>query len=354
MSVRDGGLIYPPAPGSRILIAFDKFRGTASALELCEVASDVVRQLGYEPDVQPLSDGGEGFRDAFSGETFEVQVSGPLGEPEQAHITLVVGDEGPVAVVESADAVGRHRLPSPTGDQALAASSEGVGELVLAAAALGAASIVVGLGGSATSDGGLGCYRVLSEHGGLRVPVVAATDVTARFSGARRYAHQKGVREEDLVLVDERLDHVRAIYLEERGVDVETLERAGAAGGIPGALAALGASLVDGLSAVAGAVDLASRIKSASLVISGEGRFDDGSLEGKVTSGLAAMTDGRAPLLLVCGAIEPEAQQLLEARFAHVHFVDLSARVGASRSAADVRGSLREVLHDELRHDLTS
>jgi glycerate kinase len=331
----------------------DKFRGTASARELCEVISEVVSGLGFVPDPQPLSDGGEGFREVFSGEVFSVAVPGPLGETELADITLVDGDIGPVAVIESADAIGRQHLPLPTGDEALAASSEGLGMLILAAAKLGATSLLVGLGGSATSDGGRGCYEVLRD-GGLPVPVIAATDVTARFSGARRYAHQKGVREEDLALIDDRLEEMRSLYLREQGVDVETIERTGAAGGIPGALVALGATLVDGLEAVAHAVDLDSRIEAASLVITGEGRFDDGSLEGKVTGGLVTMSSGRVPLLLVCGSVEPNAALELLTRFDDVRFFDLSARVGVEAATNNVLDALRDALREDLRGALTS
>ena len=342
-----------PEPGSRILIAMDKFRGTASARELCEVVGEVVFRLGFTPDLQPLSDGGEGFREVFSGETFSVEVPGPLGETELAGITMVAGDAGPVAVIECADAIGRQYLPSPTGEEALAASSAGLGVLILAAAKLGATSVLVGLGGSATSDGGRGCYEVLRE-GGLPVPVIAATDVTAHFSGARRYAHQKGVREEDLALIDDRLEEMRSLYVREQGVDVETIERTGAAGGIPGALVALGATLVDGLEAVSHAVHLTSRIEAASMVITGEGRFDDGSLEGKVTGGLATMSAGRVPLLFVCGSVEPNAALELLARFDNVRFFDLSARVGIENATNDVLGSLRDALREDLWEALTS
>jgi glycerate kinase len=339
--------------GARVLVAMDKFRGTASARELCVVTADVLDELGAVPDVQPLSDGGEGFRDAFVGEDVRTDVTGPLGQRVSAGMTLVDRGTERLAVLESADAVGRQLMVSPTSAQALTASSEGVGELILAAAEFGATTVLVGLGGSATSDGGLGCYEVLVERGGLPVPVIAATDVKAHFSGARRYAAQKGVREEDLILVDERLAALRSRYLRERGVDVEELERTGAAGGIPGALVALGASLVDGLEAVAGAVDLASRIEAADLVITGEGRFDEGSLEGKVTGGLADMAGGRA-LLIVCGSVDAHAERELRARFDNLLFLDLSARVGVDAATRDVLGSLRRVLVEGLHEASTS
>jgi len=333
---------------STILVAMDKFRGTATAVELCEAVADVVRGFGFVPDTQPLSDGGEGFRDAFSGNVIEVRVSGPLGEMVTAGMTLSSRDSGHTAILEGADAIGRHHLVSPTPEQALAASSTGVGELILAAAEEGADNILLGLGGSASSDGGLGCYEFLRDHGGLPVPVVAATDVLARFSGARRYAQQKGVREADLGVVDERLAKTRALYLSEQGVDVEDLDRTGAAGGIAGAIAALGGSLVDGLEAVAGAVGLRERIARATLVICGEGRFDEGSLEGKVTGGVAALTGGRVPLLLVCGSVESLAATEFVSRYEHARIVALSERFGMERAMGDVLGALRDVITTEF------
>jgi glycerate kinase len=331
-----------------ILVAMDKFRGTATAVELCDVVAVVARGLGFVPDVQPLSDGGEGFRDAFVGDVVKVRVSGPLGEKVTAGITFVSRDSRRTAILECADAVGRHYLVTPTPEQALAASSTGVGELILAAAEHGADAILLGLGGSATSDGGRGCYEFLRDHGGLPTPVIAATDVVARFSGARRYAHQKGVREEDLKIVDAHLASVRALFLSEQGVDVEALERTGAAGGIAGAIAALGGSLVDGLEAVDDAVGLKARISRVSLVISGEGRFDEGSLEGKVTGGIATMIDGRVPLLLVCGSLDEHAAKEFESRYEHVRIVALSERLGMERATKDVLGALREVVTNEL------
>jgi glycerate kinase len=343
---RDG--VWSIGYGSRILVALDKFRGTATAVELCEVVADVLRRLGFDPDVQPLSDGGEGFRDVFRGDEIKVEVSGPLGETVTAGITFTSENSLRTALLEGADAVGRQHLVSPTPAQALEASSAGLGELILAAAENGAQRILLGLGGSATSDGGLGCYEILRKHGGLPVPVVAATDVTARFSGARRYATQKGVRDEDLPLVEARLVRASTLYLQEQGVDVEALDRTGAAGGIAGAISALGGSLVDGLEAVDQAVDLRVRLSRASLVISGEGRFDEGSLEGKVTGGIAAMIHGRVPLLLVCGSLEEHAAAQLTSRYQHVRLVGLSDMFGLDRSTNDVLGAVREIVTREF------
>src|SRR5271155_1194589 len=166
-----------------VLAAMDKFRGTATAREISDAVVRAARNAGVVPDGQPMSDGGEGFRDAFAGDEVVVEVPGPLGETVSAGITVFNTPDGPQAVLEVAEVIGRERLLAPTGDEALRATSAGAGHLLLAAQRLGVTSILIGCGGSSTSDGGLGCYRVLKDGGGLLVPVTVATDVTARFSG---------------------------------------------------------------------------------------------------------------------------------------------------------------------------
>ena len=334
---------------TRVLIAMDKFRGTATAKELCRTIAGVAADAGCTSDVQPMSDGGEGFVDAFAGEVLDVDVPGPLGETVSARIKLVASPTGLTAVIEVSDAVGRNLLPHPRGDEALRASSDGVGDLILAASRLGADSVLLGCGGTAASDGGLGCYRVLSEHGGLPLPVTVATDVTAPFLDATNYASQKGVRGADLPTVDRRLSDARALYLEERGVDVTTIAGAGAAGGIPGALVALGASLTSGVHLVVEAVDLGGRAALASMVITGEGRFDAGSLEGKVPVGVAQATGAATPLLLVCGSVDEGAAQEFQERFPHATIASLEDRFGIERALSDVHDCVSQVVRDALR-----
>jgi glycerate kinase len=337
-----------PGFSGHVLVAMDKFRGTASARQLSEAVATVVAANNCSVDVQPMSDGGEGFRDAFSGEVVVVEVPGPLGAPVAAPITLSDSPSGLRAILEVAEVVGRPHLVSPTRAQALAATSAGAGHLILSAARLGATSILLGCGGSATSDGGLGCYQVLRDAGGLPVPVTAATDVTARFSGLRRYAEQKGVSTKDLGIIDQRLDDVRALYLKEQGVDVELLERSGASGGIPGALAALGGVLTSGFNAVAGSVDLLERLRRSSLVITGEGRFDQGSLEGKVIGGIAPMTDDLAALLVVCGSVELHAARTFRAQFSNVRIISLVERFGRRRAMSEVLACVEKVVAEAL------
>jgi glycerate kinase len=336
------------------MVAMDKFRGTALAPELCEVVARTIRSVGVEIDIQPMSDGGEGFMDAFDGRDVIVDACGPLGESTQARVRLSPSVHGLLGIIEVADVIGRDRLSTPTRRDALAASSRGVGLLIAACEELGAASLVVGCGGSATSDGGLGCYQYLRERGGLQLPTMVATDITAPFSGALRYALQKGVSPEDLPVVAHRLEKVRDIYRRDQNVDVELTERTGAAGGIAGALVALGASPVGGFDAVADAVGLDDRLRNASLVISGEGRLDQGSLEGKVVISLAQRLGPNSQLVLICGSVESDAREQFLSRFPRAELISLSEHFGIDRALADTLACVEEVTKDVSKHYLVS
>ena len=329
-----------------MVAAFDKFRGTATSREMGDAAARAATSRGREVDVVVLSDGGEGFLDAFDGEDVTCAVPGPLGETVAARLRLHESVDGLVGVIESADVVGRHRLAQPTRGEALVASSAGLGRLILEGVRHGVDRLVVGCGGSATSDAGLGCYQVLRAAGGLPVPVTAATDVTARFRDARRYATQKGVAAEDLARVDERLDLARDLYLDEHGVDVDGVERTGAAGGIAGALLALGASLVGGFELVAHEVGLTARLAGASLVVTGEGRLDEGTLEGKVVSGVADLATG--PLLVVCGSFDDAAAGAFSSRHPVARLLSLVEHCGETRAFADAAGCVEALVAEAL------
>jgi glycerate kinase len=335
-----------------VLVAMDKFRGSATARELVASIQQAVAGNGVSVDVQPMSDGGEGFRDAFPGSVETVTVQGPLGEPVVASFTIAALSRGVVGVVEVAEAVGRDLLANPTDLQALESSSAGVGELILAAVRRGVDSVLVGCGGSATSDGGVGCYRVLRDAGGPGVPVIAATDVTAYFSGARRYAQQKGVEENHLPLIDHRLDAVRSMYVHEQGVDVELIPRSGAAGGIAGALAALGATLEGGFDIVARTVDLSQRIDRAALVITGEGRFDMGSLEGKVTAGVGALTRLDTPLAVICGSVDRDAVRVFTDCHPNARVISLEERFGLEMAMDKVLECVDLLSREQVDHVL--
>jgi glycerate kinase len=332
------------AEPTRVVVATDKFRSTATAAELGSTIRDALSP-DFHCDVLAMSDGGEGFRLAFSGETIPLAVRGPWGEVHEAPMTRLRVGEQAIGVLEVAEIIGRSLRPTPTGNEALAASSAGVGDALVAAAASGVDRVVIGCGGSASSDGGVGCYDVVRAST-FDVALTAATDITATFLGALRYAEQKGVTPSDVPLVEGRLRELAARYARECGRDVAMIERTGAAGGLGGALCALGAELVSGFDEVARANGLAGRIASAQLVITGEGRFDTGSLEGKVVAEVCALTRETQRVLVVCGAADRDAVRRLQLRHPWVRVEDLVSRFGERRAMESTLACVAQVVAD--------
>lgn len=328
---------------TRVVVATDKFRATATADDL---RSTIRAALGerFACDEVALSDGGEGFRGAFLGETVDLRVRGPWGEVHVAPMTLVRVGEERLAVIEVAEIVGRG-FRDASSREAMAASSAGVGDALINAAAHGVERIVVGCGGSATSDGGEGCYEVW-RAAGIAVALTAATDITATFLGALRYATQKGVDSVDLPVIERRLRRVAARYARECGRDVVDVARTGAAGGLAGAIFALGGELVSGFDEVAKVSHLSERISSADVVITGEGRLDAGSLEGKVVGGVCAMTAPTQRVLVVCGVTQGGAVRELGRRFPWVRVEDLVARFGERRAHEETLACVADVVSD--------
>ena len=331
----------PPAVGPRLVAAMDKFRSTAEAAE----AARAVMSAWPTPasaEAIPLSDGGEGFRRVFDGEVLTVAVRDPWGQLHEAPLTRLAGD-GRQGVLEVAEIIGRSHRVQASAREALAASSAGVADALVAAAEIGCERVVLGCGGSATSDGGWGCYEALVEGGGLPLEVVCATDITATFLGALRYAEQKGVASSDLGELETRLRECAARYQRRGGIDVLQRERAGAAGGLSGALWALGARLVGGFDEVARATSLGVRLAEATHVVTGEGRLDAGSLEGKVVAGVCALTTPSQRVLVLCGAADPTAAAALRERHPWVEVRDLVSAVGEERARHDTLAALAEV-----------
>lgn len=262
-------------------------------------------RAGLEADEAPMADGGEGtaaaFRAGLGGEWLSASVSDPFGRPVEARLALLPDGR---AVVEAAEAVGLSRLGSGELDP-VRASSRGLGELILAALAAGASGLVVGLGDSATVDGGAGLRDVLDD---LRVTTVVACDVANPLLGprgaARAFGPQKGASPEQVEELERRLtaDSELAPFADVPG--------AGAAGGLGAALAFLGATLVPGAKLVAGAIGLRERLDGASFVVTGEGTVDVASREGKVT-GLVAKLAAEAGVRCVVfgGRVEAELPQ---------------------------------------------
>jgi glycerate kinase len=299
-----------------LVAAPDKFRGTASAAEAAAAMAQAARQAGWTADEIPMSDGGEGLLDAIGGHHHITAVAGPLGDPVDAEWRMLDADTdtdgyGPTAVVEMSRAAGRALVPRPRGDDPVRADTTGVGQLLLAARDAGARRIVIGCGGSATTDGGLGAVNAVgSAHALQGVELVVACDVTTAFTDAATiFGPQKGATPEQVELLTRRLHDVAAHYRDDMGVDVTTTPGAGAAGGLGGGLLVLGARLEPGFDLVANLVGLPARLKRADLVATGEGHLDPPSFRGKVPGGVLGLARtrpaGPVPVLCIVGAADP-------------------------------------------------
>jgi glycerate 2-kinase len=334
-----------------VVLAPDKFRGTLSAAEVAAAAAGAARAAGWTADEVPMSDGGEGLLEALGGMRHTAFVTGPLGVRVEAEWRMLgpTGDDGLVtAVVEMSRAAGRALLPRPRGDDPVRATTTGVGELLLAARDGGARRIVIGCGGSATTDGGLGAYEAVGSPAALGgVELVLACDVTTRFNDAAAiFGPQKGATPVQVVELGRRLVDVAARYRRETGVDVNAVPGGGAAGGLAGGLVALGARIEPGFALVAGLVGLAGRLQRADLVVTGEGHLDPPSFHGKVPGGVLELArSSRAPappVPVLCIAGDADAS-LLAAPPPGMEVVSLTARFGRTRAHGQTADLINEV-----------
>jgi glycerate kinase len=311
----------------RVLIAPDKFAGTLTAVQAADAIAEGWRRHapGDELDLAPMADGGPGFVDvlhaALGGELSAVTVSGPHG----ASVPAVVLRAGDTAYVESAQAAGLHLAD---GDPE-AATSRGVGELLVAAVDAGARTVVVGLGGTGTNDGGAGLLAALGATADVAldagpaglagvghvdlsaarerligVTLVAASDVdiplTGLFGATKTFGPQKGIAEERIAEVDGWLEAFATATDRRTSLD----KGAGAAGGIGYALLVLGASCEPGIDLVTAAVSLAERAGRCDLVVTGEGAFDFSSRAGKVPYGVAGVaSEALRPCIALAGQV---------------------------------------------------
>ncbi|HEY2330641.1 MAG TPA: glycerate kinase, partial [Acidimicrobiales bacterium] len=208
----------------RVVAAPDKLRGTATAAEVAAAVGRVAWEAGWDCDEVPVADGGEGTLAALGGPNRVAVVTGPLGDPVPAAWRY-----GRTGVVEMATASGIELVGGPTGNDPVSASTTGTGELVAAAVDAGCRRILVGVGGSATTDGGLGALRSLEPLTRLRsVELVVACDVRTGFlDAARVFAPQKGARPAQVELLSRRLERLAQMYESTYGVDVTRLRGAG-------------------------------------------------------------------------------------------------------------------------------
>jgi glycerate kinase len=279
-----------------IVIAPTSFKGTLSAAAAARAMAAGAREVTSLPiHIQPLSDGGPGLIDALvltEDVVHQVRVRGPLNADVDARILVRFG----TAVVESADACGLHLVPEARRDPTVL-TTWGVGELIAAASELAVDRIVVGLGGSATVDGGLGMRDALRGKP-IAQSITALADVsTTLVDAARVFGPQKGASRAQVGLLEERL----ANLLKQTGV--ADFPGAGAAGGLGyGLRAFLNAEVLRGSEWVIAQTGIAAAIANASAVITGEGEFDDQSFMGKITGALIELAESkRVPILVVAG-----------------------------------------------------
>jgi glycerate 2-kinase len=268
-----------------VLVAPDSFKGTFTAAQVAEAIGAGVKAAGRPVDLCPVADGGEGTLSALAGsleaEFRHVVVHDPLGREIEARFALAGRD----AIIETAAASGLHLVSEGERD-AFAASTAGTGELITAAIDAGGRTIYLGVGGSATTDGGTGAIRAIERAGGLRgTKLVVLCDVRTVFEDAPRvYGPQKGANEADIRRLTARLHALaRRWPRDPRGIPMT-----GAAGGLSGGLwAVLSAELVAGAPFILDTIGFDARMRAARAVVTGEGRLDQQSLVGKAVSEVA-------------------------------------------------------------------
>lgn len=311
-----------------ILAAPDKFRGTATAAQVAEAIALAAEQAGATVDTAPMADGGEGTLEVVGGANRTTTVAGPLGDPVEAAWRL----HRHTAVIEMARASGLALAGGADANDPLGATTYGTGELIDAAVERGARRIVVGVGGSATTDGGLGALRALYPTQRLKgVELAVACDVRTRFGdAAETFGPQKGASPSQVELLRRRLERLSQVYADDYGVIVNDIVGSGAAGGLAGGLACVGAELCNGFELLADEVDLYDRIERADLVVTGEGALDATSLQGKVVGGVGEMaTAAGVPMLTVAGRVDGSSPEL------HGELICLSDQYGADAAMAD-------------------
>lgn len=267
-----------------VVFAFDKFRGSASSTELTAVAAAAARSVGWDGVELPLADGGEGSLEVLGGPNKVTTVPGPLGQPVEAGWRL----DGQDAFIEMAAASGLLLVGGAEGNDPMLADTAGTGRLIATAIELGARTISVFLGGSATTDGGLGAIGAMPTAARMKeVDLVVGCDVETRFAEAAVvFGPQKGASPAQIKLLTRRLEQLQQQYQTDYGVDVSQLVGAGAAGGLAGGLVAMGGRLESGFEILAYRTGLDQHLADADLVVTGEGFLDQGSFQGKVVGGV--------------------------------------------------------------------
>jgi glycerate kinase len=376
----------------KILIAPDKFKGTLNARDAAENIAKGLRDALPDAKIEivPMADGGEGTAEvicnARGGSWMKCKVHDPLGREIDARCAWI-GDEK-LAVMEMSEAAGMRRLSERERDP-LRATTFGVGEMILDAASRGASEIIIGLGGSATNDGGFGMARALGFRffsdaseliGGVsrlrdltiiiapvaagvsaanartqptRLPpqlrIIAAVDVRNPLLGkngaTRVFGPQKGVKENEIDILEGALARLADVVAKEFGFDCRNEPGGGAAGGLGfGLMSFCGAKIRPGFDVVAEAVGLEAKIEDADIVITGEGSLDRQTLEGKTPAGVARLARrlGKPVFAMVGRATnDPEVREIFDAVYQNAR-PGMSQEENMKRAAELLRENARE------------
>lgn len=326
----------------RVLVAPDKFKGVLSAREVADIVADGMRDVltGAKIDILPLADGGEGTAEiiceALHGDSRSCRACDPLGREIAAHYAWI--DSRKLAVMEMSEVAGMRRVAGEKVDVDLA-STFGVGEMILDAARKGAREIIIGLGGSATNDGGFGMARALGfrfegmqrnlhtrvselvdlirieKPTRLALPkIVGAVDVKNPLLGengaTRIFGPQKGVTAQKIDMFERALTKLADVAANEFHFDHRDQAGSGAAGGLGFGLTSFcNATLQSGFDVVADAVGLRAKMHDVDLVVTGEGSLDRQSLSGKTPAGVAEMARSLGkPVYAIVGRAEEDRQ----------------------------------------------
>ena len=325
----------------KILVASDKFKGTLTAKEVSDLISEGLPD--HECVLKPVADGGEGTSDilghSLGATTFEVSVQGPLGSCVSAPIKIALDQDGvpEIALMEMSAASGLSLINKEDLDP-WKASTFGTGELIIAARDMGVDKIILGIGGSATNDGGSGMAKALGvrfyDNDGHQIEeiphflnkldrvfmdipidlpeIIVATDVSNPLLGekgaTRSYGPQKGICENDIEVHESRLKRLADVVENELNLSIRNDKGAGAAGGLGFGLKAFcDATLVNGFDLISEMTSLEEAVMSSDLIITGEGSIDAQSIMGKAPFGVAKLAHKHnKPVVAFCGILKDE------------------------------------------------
>ncbi len=333
----------------KFVLAPDKFKGSLTGFEFCNAVEEGIRMVFLSAEIlkKPLADGGDGtlevVKDYLGAKEIEVEVHDPLFRKIKA--TYLFSAKQKTAFIEMSEASG-HRLLKHHELNCMETSTLGTGELILDALKKGAKEILLGIGGSATNDGGMGVAqalgysffdregRVLSPIGKNLAKVFSieppkkslvegitfkiACDVNNPFYGphgaAHIYAGQKGASKEQIEQLDQGLENFALVLQETIGINLQETQGSGAAGGLGGgAVAFLSGKLVSGINLIKELADFENALVHADWIITGEGKLDHQTLAGKTISGvLESAKDRKVPVAAFCGIVELSIEQQME------------------------------------------